>query len=132
MEESTIKHLEMIQNIVSRMNKNSFQIKGYAIAIASALFAFYDKHDGLSISAIGIPAMIILWILDSYYLKQERVFRAIYNDVLSSDKKIGAFEMPFEEYRQFKFHIINSMFISVNGFIYLAVMGCFISTQILM
>ena len=36
-----IKHLEFIQNVITRMNTNSFQIKGWSIVIASALLAIY-------------------------------------------------------------------------------------------
>jgi len=36
-----IKHLEFIQNVITRMNTNSFQIKGWCIVIASALLAIF-------------------------------------------------------------------------------------------
>jgi hypothetical protein len=126
-----IKHLEMLQTIISRMNVNSFQIKGFAIAISSALFAFYSKHVDISISAIGIPAMFILWVLDSYYLQNERIFRAIYDDVIADKKGILPFEMPIKNYRECKYHILSAMFASVNGFIYLAIIACFVIVQII-
>ena len=36
-----IKHLEFIQNVITRMNTNSFQIKGWSIVVVSALLAIY-------------------------------------------------------------------------------------------
>ena len=45
MTEEKIKYLEFIQNIVTRMNQNSFMIKGWTVAIVSALLAVYaDKE----------------------------------------------------------------------------------------
>lgn len=38
---SNEKHLEFIQNIITRMNTNSFQIKGWAVTIVYALLAIY-------------------------------------------------------------------------------------------
>jgi hypothetical protein len=34
-------HLEFIQNIITRMNTNSFQIKGMTVTIVTALIAIY-------------------------------------------------------------------------------------------
>ena len=39
--ENKIKHLEFIQTVITRMNQNSFQIKGWMITIVSALLALY-------------------------------------------------------------------------------------------
>ena len=41
MQPEQIKHLEFIQNVITRMNTNSFQIKGWSIVIVSALMAIY-------------------------------------------------------------------------------------------
>ncbi len=41
--ERKIKHLEFIQIVISRMNSNSFLIKGWTITLMSALFALAAK-----------------------------------------------------------------------------------------
>lgn len=76
-----IKHLEFIQNVITRMNTNSFQIKGWSIVILSALLAIFasSKNNDFFIAAI-LPTLIF-WFLDAYYLNQERKFRGLYNDV---------------------------------------------------
>lgn len=90
-----IKHLEFIQNVITRMNTNSFQIKGWNITIVSAIFAIYasTKNNYFLLSAI-FPS-IIFWFLDSYYLLQERKFRGLYNDVaeITNINTIAAFAM---------------------------------------
>ena len=87
MSEEKIKHLEFIQNVITRMNTNSFQIKGWNITIVSAILAIFasTKNNYFLLSAI-FPS-IIFWFLDAYYLMQERKFRGLYNDVAGiSDK----------------------------------------------
>ena len=124
MTENQIKHLEMIQGIINRMNTNSFQIKGFTVAIVSALLTLYSRNQNGWLIAIGIPPILILWILDSYYLQHERIFRGIYNDIINPSEKlvIKDFEMPFDKYFGWKFSIINAMCISVNCFVYLAIL----------
>jgi len=45
--ENKHKYLEFIQNIITRMNTNSFQIKGMSITITSALLALTASNFNL-------------------------------------------------------------------------------------
>jgi hypothetical protein len=81
MEEEKRQHLEFIQNVITRMNTNSFQIKGLAVSIVTALMAIYASTPKIILIFIGIPPTVLFWFLDSYYLQQERKFRGVYNDV---------------------------------------------------
>lgn len=63
------------------MNSNSFQIKGWSITIASALLAIYATTKYEYLLVVGCLPTAMFWILDAYYLQQERKFRGIYNDV---------------------------------------------------
>ncbi|MCL1927020.1 MAG: hypothetical protein FWF95_07820 [Syntrophorhabdaceae bacterium] len=103
--ENEMKHLEFIQNAITRMGMNSFQMKGWAITIYSALLALFatnsDKN-GLYMFVAIIPA-IIFWHLDAYYLQQERIFMGIYNDAakitpLERRQEVKLFEMPLGKY----------------------------------
>ena len=76
-----IKHLEFIQNVITRMNTNSFQIKGWSIVIASALLAIYASTKDNYFFLVAVFPTLIFWFLDAYYLNQERKFRGLYNDV---------------------------------------------------
>ncbi|WP_295796963.1 hypothetical protein [uncultured Treponema sp.] len=95
MSEEKIKYLEFIQNIVTRMNQNSFMIKGWTVAIVSALLAVYaDKENKLFILISIFPVSIFMF-LDSYYLWQERKFRHLYSKALDEDEfqKVKLFSM---------------------------------------
>ena len=84
--EKRIKHLEMIQGVVNRLAGNSFAIKGWSITLVSALTAIgVDKSDGRFALAALLPA-VIFWILDGYFLWQERLFRKLYDAVRLGEK----------------------------------------------
>jgi len=110
MDEEKRQHLEFIQNVITRMNTNSFQIKGMAIAIVSALLVIYATTPKVLFILLGIPPTLLFWLLDSYYLLQERKFRGVYNDVagLKNVIKVRPYEMPIHKYtvkidKQFSF-----------------------------
>ena len=83
MEPDKLKHLEFIQNVITRMNTNSFQIKGWAITLVSATLALYASTKNECFILVGVFPSLIFWFLDAYYLTQERKFRGLYNDVAS-------------------------------------------------
>lgn len=112
MDENKIKHLEFIQATITRMNQNSFQIKGWMITIVSALLALYANSENVIYISIAIVPVVIFWMLDAYYLQQERKFRGVYNDVagLSPDDSrvsIKDFEMPIQKYQGGKYFYLN-------------------------
>jgi len=100
MEEEKRQHLEFIQNVITRMNTNSFQIKGMAITIVSALIAIYATTTNIAFIFLGIAPTLLFWFLDSYYLQQERKFRGVYNNVagLKNDVEVKLYEMPIQKF----------------------------------
>lgn len=80
--EEKIKHLEFIQNIITRMNSNSFAIKGWMVTIVSALLALYANSNNEIFMFIAIVPTFIFWLLDAFYLAQEYRFRCLYDDVI--------------------------------------------------
>ena len=116
MDEKIIKHLEFIQAVVTRMNSNSFQVKGMAITIYSALLVLYagKLFENIILFFATVPTFLF-WLLDAYYLQQERKFRGIYNDVakLSNEPErieIREFEMPIHKYNGGKYCYWNVVF----------------------
>ena len=102
--ENKIKHLEFIQTVITRMNQNSFQIKGWMITIVSALLSLYASSGKQIYILVAIVPTVIFWFLDTYYLQQERKFRGVYNDVAGlspEDSRVDVrdFEMPIQKYQ---------------------------------
>lgn len=82
MEPEKIKHLEFIQSIITRLNQNSFMIKGWAVTIVSALLALYANKDNKTFVLISVFPTGVFMLLDSYYLWQERKFRHLYKKIV--------------------------------------------------
>lgn len=92
-----LKFLEFIQNIITRMNANSFQIKAMCIAVISALFAVYAANGNKTIVYVSLIPLILCCFLDTYYLWQERKFRILYDEVRKGkndieDLNLGTFK----------------------------------------
>jgi len=79
--ENKLKHLEFIQNVITRMNSNSFLIKGWMITLVSALFALAAKDANMRYVLVTYIAIPAFWILDAFYLSQERRYRSLYDEV---------------------------------------------------
>ena len=82
MKESKLKHIDIVQSTISRMAQNSFAIKGWTITVLVGLFVFLQKDNFRNNMIIYLIPIIFFWVLDSYYLWQERLFRKLYNKII--------------------------------------------------
>ena len=80
LEEQRQQYLEFIQNVVTRMNTNSFQLKELTVLIITACLAIYASDKNIWMILVPILPSAAFWHPDAYYLLQERKFRAIYDD----------------------------------------------------
>ena len=85
------KHLDYVMNTIERMARCSFMCKGWAIALAGAMLAFNVKSSNKIAFAMAVIPILLIWGLDAYYLRQEKLFRVLFEDV-----RIGSFyENPY-------------------------------------
>ena len=100
--EHKTKHLEMIQGVVNRLSTNSFLLKGWSVALVSAFFAISAAIPPFILFAF-LPAAVF-WGLDAYFLRQERLYRDLYNHVRKLEETDIDFSMdtkPFQSGRSF-------------------------------
>lgn len=76
-----IKHLEFIQNVVSRLASDSFRIKGWTVILISAFFVLLIRENRVGLIGIGFLPVLFFWGLDGYFLWQERLYRKLYDHV---------------------------------------------------
>ncbi len=76
------------------MTQNSFAMKAGAVAFVSALFGLSLGKDKAHYVLIALVPAMAFWGLDSYYLRQERLFRALY-DAVRSDQLSAVGLAPF-------------------------------------
>ncbi|MCE2416332.1 hypothetical protein J4G07_20305 [Candidatus Poribacteria bacterium] len=91
--EKKIKHLEMIQNIITRLANNSFSLKGWTVIFIAAVLGFAIKESNSNYIPLVLFPIFAFWGLDGYYLRQEKLFRALYDKVRKLDEQDINFEM---------------------------------------
>lgn len=82
-EARVVKHLEMIQGVISRLAHDSFLVKGWSMTLLAAGVIFITRGEVRSdcvILAFIVP-VFGFWVLDAYFLWQERLFRQLYDEV---------------------------------------------------
>ena len=114
-EERKIRHLEMIQGVVSRLASNSFSIRRWSTVLVAALVVAAFTADAPEVAFIGSAAVIGHWLLDSYYLWQERRFRGLYDQVRGLDPEDVDFAMrtPPAPFWPVVFSVTECLFYSV-------------------
>ncbi|HEX5456225.1 MAG TPA: hypothetical protein VFW77_02555 [Candidatus Saccharimonadales bacterium] len=104
MDSNKQKHLELIQQVISRMGGNLFYLRGWSITLAAGLLALLSRQDNPDTSPLIILAIVLVlfWIYDGYFLSMERKYRDLYNKVrILPDSKID-FSMSIKEFNKFK------------------------------
>ena len=79
-ETARVEHLKLVQGIVNRIGRNSFAIKSAAATAVAVLVAFTASTDS-PVAALAGLAVLPLWLLDARFLKQERDFRRVYDNI---------------------------------------------------
>ena len=79
--ENKIAHLEMIQRVITRMASNSFHIKRWSVTLVVALFALAAASTNALFVWLACFPTFMFWALDAYFLRQERLFRKLYDHV---------------------------------------------------
>lgn len=98
-DEKKVKHLEIIQAIIVRMSDKSFQVKNWTITLISAILVLSDKEQFIYYIGIAFIPTISFWILNTHFLKYERLFRALYNDVISPASTVPEFSLDISGYK---------------------------------
>lgn len=85
MSEEKMRYIELIQNIINRMSGNSFMLKGWAVSLLAGFFALAPKDTDKMFFVIAYVPIVVFCLLDSYYLQQERLYRALYEKARKQD-----------------------------------------------
>ncbi|MEE3349594.1 MAG: hypothetical protein VZR09_06095 [Candidatus Gastranaerophilaceae bacterium] len=90
-------HLRIIEDIIARMAGNSFQLKGWAISLISAILVFANLKNETRFIWIAILPIIVFWVLDAFYLQLERKYRELYKkiqqDYINNTNEVPLFDM---------------------------------------
>lgn len=114
------KELELIQQVIERQATNSFNIKAWAITVIVGALVFRTNNLEL---LIAIIPLLGFWLLDGYFLLNERRYRELYQEVI---KDPGAedrtmFNMDASNYLTSRRDYLEATFLSVVGVFYILI-----------
>lgn len=85
LKEYMLKEIDIIQDVIKRMAFNSFMIKGWAITLVVVSLLLKGK-ERYQVWIAFIP-LLVFWFLDAYFLRQERMYRVLYDWVINNRLK---------------------------------------------
>lgn len=77
------KHLDHIQAVITTHNSNSFMIKGWAITICTVVLTVAGTWKEPMIALVALVPVFVFWVLDSFYLANERCFVSLYSAAIT-------------------------------------------------
>lgn len=95
--ERKLKHLEFIQDAITRMANNSFLLKGWSVTIVGALLALSVNESDNAFIAVSAVILLYFWLLDSFYLHKEKLFIEVYKLVAAKSVEDINFDMSFKQ-----------------------------------
>lgn len=90
------KHLEFIQAVIARLASSSNATKGWALTVAAVAFGFSATKAVPVVAGLGLVVVIFFGLLDSHYLREERLFRYLYDEARRG--KVVVYSMNKNEY----------------------------------
>ena len=123
-ESAFIEYLKMIQNVINRIAKNTFMIKTWTTTIIAGILILTFSLLNIVTFIMLLGIVIMFWILDSYYLRLERLYRKLYNHKVdeyynSPDKNsVKLFDMDYSPYQDDEKTIIRTMISKSEIFYY--------------
>ncbi|MEA5581178.1 hypothetical protein VB620_07480 [Nodularia harveyana UHCC-0300] len=76
-------YLNILQGVIARMANNSASCKTWCISLVSATLVVLADKNKPTYAWISLIPILLFFLLDSYYLGQERSFRQIYNNFVN-------------------------------------------------
>lgn len=76
--EQKLEHLKLIETVIERMADNSLRMKEWFVTIASAIVGFSVNSANANLALVAVGPLLVFWMLDAFYLLQERRYRELY------------------------------------------------------
>lgn len=121
-------YFKIIQITINRLARDSFFIKAWTITLIGSVSILTFSIINTLIFSVLIGITVMFWILDSYYLRIEKLFRALYNESVekyndpSLKNKIVLFDMNIERFYGKNTNILKIMFSHTEVLFYSSVL----------
>jgi hypothetical protein len=125
-----VKHIEMLQTVISRMSGYGASFKSYCITVVTAVIGFAFTLHRPGVAALALLPIFFFALADAQYLRIERRFRGVFDLVRKQDwATMPSFEInleraPAESYlRSFTSWSIVSFYAPLAVGVLIAVLG---------
>lgn len=108
------KHLDFIQAVITRLASSSAAAKGWGLTVTTAAFGFSATKAVPVVAGLGLVIAVFFGLLDSYYLREERLFRCLYDEARTGGIEVYSMEKDAYADRCTRWQVISSW--SVLGF----------------
>ena len=105
-------YLQTLQSLISRLNANSFLIKGWSVTLGSAFLGLAITTKSPTSAIFGLGPIFIFWLLDSYYLMIERRYRSLFIKAFNRNKTDDAL-LTFDHQSQASSHSLIDSAVSI-------------------
>lgn len=114
MNDNFIKTIDLLQSCITRMSQNSFMVKGWTITLTGIILALVpETFDVRLLCIICLILILCFWILDTFYLQKERLFRHKYKLLIKNPERDDLFfdlDISSVSKNNKKFKFFNIMF----------------------
>lgn len=118
--EKRLKHLELIQGVITRMGSNLFTLRGWMITLVVGLSVAFLEVGRNELQIILVLVVLIFWIHDAYFLSLECGYRCLYDKVRNLNEESVDFSMDISEFIDLrKTSIWYCMFSKTLAFFYI-------------
>ena len=130
-------YFTIIQDVINRFAQNSFLIKAWTVTLIAAIFILTFSIVNSLIFGVLLAIAIIFWVLDSYYLKLERIYRRLYKTKVEEyndnqkKKSMKLFDMDYESFMELEQKIPRIMVSKTEILFYLPMIGALTSFLII-
>lgn len=100
--EILLKEVDLIQNCITRMGQNSFEVKGWVISLLAACCAITTLKMGewTILLIVCMAAIVIFWYLDAFFLKTEKLYRYKYEWVIKKRMDTDDYMLDLNPYNE--------------------------------
>src|SRR5271156_6565489 len=93
-----VKHLDMVQAIVTRLANYGATLKNYCITLATAICGFTLTLHRPSVGLLALLPIVVFALLDTQFLRNERRFRGLFDTLRQGDSAtVPTFEIDLKK-----------------------------------
>jgi len=116
-------HLQFLQTTIARFAADSFRVKGWSVALITGAIALAAGSSNAQFIYLAYFPSIVFWVLDGFFLYQEKLYREKYDQVRVLPDKDIDFSMTVQSatFRDWCSTILSKTLLMFHGVIFFSI-----------